>query len=325
MRIEDSDVLVELYRGAGQVPPWQGFLKRVGDRATALLLILPDGTKSPDFHRIGGQAVPFATDALLRMRYQRVYAAEELAGPRSFGFARILRVRVEGGGDAWLIVGRDGAELSAAFTLMLSGLGPHLAVAVASYLALAEMRVQAAFADRVAQKFQTGVLRLNLAGIILTASPFALDALANTETVFGQIGGKLGLPMPAAKTLADTLQDYETGTVRDAVAVQIDNLQMLIQPDQMGQNPTALVHLRAMMPPIAAAAPTLAQLAQISLSEARFALKLADGLTIAEAGAALGLTLETARNYSKQIYSKMDLRGQSDLIRYVKNSVIPLI
>ncbi len=325
MRIEDADVLVELYRGAGQVPPWQGFLKRVGDRATALLLILPDGTKSPDFHQISGQAVPFATDALLRMRYQRVYAAEELAGPRSLGFARILRVRVEGGGDAWLIIGRDGAEFSAAFTLMLSGLGPHLAVAVASYLAMAQMREQVARADRLAQKFRTGVLTVNMAGIILTASPFALQILADTETVFGQIGGKLGLPMPAAKILADTLQDFENGLVRDAVAVQIDTFQMLIQPDPMGQNPTALVHLRAMSPPIALAAPTLAQLAQITLSEARFALKLADGMTIAEAGVALGLTLETARNYSKQIYSKMDLRGQSDLIRFVKNSVIPLI
>jgi len=35
--------------------------------------------------------------------------------------------------------------------------------------------------------------------------------------------------------------------------------------------------------------------------------------------------LETARNYSKQIYAKMGLRGQSDLIRFVQNSVIPLI
>ena len=69
----------------------------------------------------------------------------------------------------------------------------------------------------------------------------------------------------------------------------------------------------------------MAQLAHITPSEARFALKLAEGLTIAEAGVALGLTLETARNYSKQIYFKMDLRGQSDLIRYLQNSVIPLI
>ena len=66
-------------------------------------------------------------------------------------------------------------------------------------------------------------------------------------------------------------------------------------------------------------------MAHITRSEARFALKLADGLSIAEAAETLGLTLETARNYSKQIYSKMDLRGQTDLIRVLENSVIRLI
>jgi DNA-binding CsgD family transcriptional regulator len=187
------------------------------------------------------------------------------------------------------------------------------------------MRETAALADRMGAKFQTGVLTLNLAGIILNASAFALQLLANTETVYGQIGGKLGLPMPAAKTLSDRLQDYENGTDKDAVAVQIENLQMLIQPYHKGRNPTALVHLRAITPSTATGATILAQLAHITPSEARFALKLAEGLTIAEAGVALGLTLETARNYSKQIYFKMDLRGQSDLIRYLQNSVIPLI
>jgi len=322
MRIEDSDVLVDLYRGAGEVPPWQGFLNRLGDRAKAVLVILPEGAKSQGFQVFpDGTDLPFTTDALLRMRYQRVYAAEELSGPRAFAFARILRVRV----DAWLIVGRDGAEFPAAFTLMMSGLGPHLTVAVASYLVQSQMRETAALADRMGAKFQTGVLTVNMAGIILTASAFALQLLANTETVFGQIGSKLGLPMPAAKTLSDRLQEYENRTDQGVIAVQIENLQMLIQPYHMGRNPTALVHLRAITPSTATGAATLAQLAHITPSEARFALKLAEGLTIAEAGAALGLTLETARNYSKQIYFKMDLRGQSDLIRYLQNSIIPLI
>jgi DNA-binding CsgD family transcriptional regulator len=321
MRIEDSDVLVDLYRGAGEVPPWRGFLNRLEDRAKALLLILPEGAISQGFQVIGGTDLPFTADALLRLRYQRVYAAEELSGPRMFQFARILRVRV----DAWLIVGRDGAEFPAAFTLMMSGLGPHLAVAVASYLEQSQMRETATLVDRLSAKFQTGVLTLNMAGVILNASAFALQLLANTETVYGQIGTKLGLPMPAAKTLSDRLADYENGTNQDALAVQIENLQMLIQPYQTGQNPAALVHLRTITPSTVTGAATLAQLVHITPSEARFALKLAEGFTIAEAGVALGLTLETARNYSKQIYFKMDLRGQSDLIRYLQNSVIPLI
>jgi DNA-binding CsgD family transcriptional regulator len=335
MRGEDSDILIDLYRGAGQVPPWQGFLRRLGDRARAVLLILPEGAKPQDIQIFSSGPpnlppdLPIASDALLRLRYQRVYAAEELAGPRAFAFARIVRVRLEGGGDAWLIVGRDSAEFSAAFTVMISGMAPHLGVAAGNYLAQSASREQTALSDRLADKVQTGVLTLNAAGLILTASPFAQQLLAKGAPLFGQIGARLGLPPLAAKILGEKLNDYQTGLDQVAVALQLAPLQVLIQPysgaDHARQNPAALVHLRLIPRPSAAGAATLAKMVQITLSEARFALKLADGLTIAEAGAAQGLTLETARNYSKQIYSKMGLRGQSDLIRFVQNSVIPLI
>ena len=328
MRIEDSDILVDLHRGAGQVPPWQAFLGRVGDRAHAVMILLPEGAKPRAFQIFGAEDLPFAAEALLRLRYQRVYAAEELSGPRKFAFARILRVRVDGGGDVWLIVGRDMAEFSAAFALMISGLGPHLGVAAAHHLALAQMHEQAALADRLAERFQTGVLTLNAAGIILTATPVALQNLAKIDTVFGQIGAKLALPPLAAKTLAAILQNYEQGGL-DVGALHLSPVQVLIQPydgaDHGRQSPIALVHLRHMAPRLGNAAKPLAQLAQITLSEARFALRLGEGLTIAEAGESLGLTLETARNYSKQIYAKTGLRGQSDLVRYLQNSVIPLI
>lgn len=329
MRGEDSDILIDLYRGAAQVPPWQGFLKRLADRATVVLLILPEGAKSPDFSVFSrdAQGLPFVAEALLRLRYQRVYAAEELPGARLLTFARVLRVRVEGGGDAWLIVGRDLADIPAAFALMMSGLGPHLSVAVSHYLAQCRIRDQAALSHHMAQKFQIGVLAVNAAGVILTASPFALQLLESSADVSGHIGVKLVLA--AADTFAQTLQNYHQGLDQAAVALQIPPLQMLIQPyfgtEYAGQNPTAVVHLRQTMRPMPNVAKSLAKMAQITVSEARFALKLVDGLTIAEAGDALGLTLETSRNYSKQIYSKMDLRGQSDLIRFVLNSVIPLI
>lgn len=331
MRGEDSDILIDLYRGAGQVPPWQGFLRRLGDRAKAVLLILPEGMKPQDIQIFssGAPDLPIAPDALLRLRYQRVYAAEELAGPRAFTFARIVRVRLEGGGDAWLFVGRDSAEFSAAFTVMISGMAPHLGVAVASYLAQSQLREETALSDSLADKVQTGALTLNVAGIILTASPFARQLLVKGAPLMGQIGARLGLPPLAAKILGDKLQAYQTGRDQAAVALQLAPLQVLIQPysgaDHARQNPAALVHLRLTPRARATGAATLAKMVQITLSEARFALKLADGLTIAEAGDALGLTLETARNYSKQIYAKMGLRGQSDLIRFVQNSVIPLI
>ena len=57
-------------------------------------------------------------------------------------------------------------------------------------------------------------------------------------------------------------------------------------------------------------------------SEARLALALSRGLTLTEAAADLGLTIETARNYSKKIYAKTGARGQPDLVRFILAGVL---
>ena len=60
-------------------------------------------------------------------------------------------------------------------------------------------------------------------------------------------------------------------------------------------------------------------------SEARLAWELAQGRTIAEAATELNLTLETARNYSKKIYSKTGARGQVELVRIILTSVLAIV
>ena len=60
-------------------------------------------------------------------------------------------------------------------------------------------------------------------------------------------------------------------------------------------------------------------------SEARLAWAMAQGRSIAEAAQDLGLTVETARNYSKKIYSKTGAGGQADLVRIIFTSVLAII
>ncbi|MEJ2459021.1 MAG: helix-turn-helix transcriptional regulator, partial [Novosphingobium sp.] len=55
--------------------------------------------------------------------------------------------------------------------------------------------------------------------------------------------------------------------------------------------------------------------------EAELAVALNEGLSIAEAAERMGLTLETARNYSKRLYAKLGVRGQAQLVRLVSDSV----
>jgi DNA-binding NarL/FixJ family response regulator len=66
----------------------------------------------------------------------------------------------------------------------------------------------------------------------------------------------------------------------------------------------------------------LAQLFDLLPSEARLALALSRGMNITEAAEDLGLTEQTARTYSKNIYAKMGARGQADLVRFIHRSVL---
>ena len=62
----------------------------------------------------------------------------------------------------------------------------------------------------------------------------------------------------------------------------------------------------------------------LSGGEAALAVGLSRGLSLVEAGAAVNLTPETARNYSKRIYAKTGAAGQADLVRMVLTGLAPL-
>ena len=65
----------------------------------------------------------------------------------------------------------------------------------------------------------------------------------------------------------------------------------------------------------------LSRLFDLPPREAALAIALNEGQTIAEAAASMGLTIETARNYSKRLYAKLGVRGQPELVRLVCDSV----
>jgi DNA-binding CsgD family transcriptional regulator len=68
----------------------------------------------------------------------------------------------------------------------------------------------------------------------------------------------------------------------------------------------------------------IAELFGLLPSEARLALLISQGASLAEAADKLAITLETARSYSKRIYAKMGVRGQADLVRSILTSVLTL-
>lgn len=68
----------------------------------------------------------------------------------------------------------------------------------------------------------------------------------------------------------------------------------------------------------------LADFFALTPSEAKLALAVCRGMTIAEAAVEHGIAEGTARTYSKSIYSKMGARGLPDLVRIVMRSVLAM-
>lgn len=68
------------------------------------------------------------------------------------------------------------------------------------------------------------------------------------------------------------------------------------------------------------ASAAVARLFGLTPQESKLALLLAAGRTIAEASEQLGVAISAARNYSKSIYAKLNIRGQSDLVRLMYKS-----
>ena len=314
-------MLVQLYRAWAQDAPWQGFLRallgQTGARDAHLLLRPNDAEDTAlDIWSAGGTALALSPDTLLRLRYMRVYSGDDYAAPQPF---RAIRTRADGGGEAWVLVQREGADFAGMVSALLSGLGPHIAVAAAQYWAAMAAKTYAAQMDSVLQRLEIAWVALSPQGAVVAASAGLGHSLIS--------GGRLRLPNAALRRVSDAQSGYRSGQAVLPIAWQDGNYQFMVQPASMG---AAVLYVQSAVPARSAAqadmaAQMLASMAQLTPAEARFAVQLAQGRSITEAGADLNLTVETARHYSKQLYSKMGLASQTAVVRRIDNSVLRLL
>jgi DNA-binding CsgD family transcriptional regulator len=149
---------------------------------------------------------------------------------------------------------------------------------------------------------------------------------------FDEAGRKVdqgGLDAPAA--YRDDLSniagkaDRASGAIAMAMGSEA-HLEVLVEPLEFegDSSPGLLLWLRSYTkhagdPPV-----HLMALHGLSRMEARLAWALCQGSSLNEAAEELGLTRETARNYSKRIYTKVGARGQADLVRLILTGIAPL-
>jgi DNA-binding CsgD family transcriptional regulator len=257
----------------------------------------------------------------------------QLLAPSGMNMLRLMRVREASGVNAWIAVSRRKGDFRAEHEALLVDLAPFLRAALRSYVALERERTNASVAGEVIRRMNFGWLTLDARGRILDADPHAEDILVASGELSRSRSGRIAARSPeVAGEIAQALQDLADDPHSRPRAIVLSRdpwLDMLLVPSSLrdrttGPAPTLVAYVHADHWSSADRCEQLGQLFDLIPSEARLALALSRGMSIAEAAEELGLTVESARTYSKRIYAKTGARGQADLVRFIHRSVLAI-
>lgn len=355
---DQRELYLPLMEGLLEDPPWQRFLanllQRTGARR-AVLALAPAGSPEPtltvradapraandpplDLHRLAAFGLfPGPT-----MRTGRVYTLGEMLdfdmparldaqrsalGAMRINHARAVRVGNPATGEAWLLLTREREDLGAADSALLAALAPHLAAALSVRAALGWAEIRAAMAESTLALLGTGEIALTASAQVLAADPEAERQLAFSAEP-GPLR-RLQLLPETARTLEATCTELAGAAPEARRLIHIGERSvrhLLLRPAPPGPGPCAVIGLVRAAPAALpdTAAQIFAALHGLSPREAALAIGLAQGETILEAGARLGLTAETARNYSKRLYAKTGAAGQAQLVALVLTGLAAL-
>ena len=352
--LDERDLLIPLAEGIRQDPMWDTFLARLRQRTQAtwaclLVRMVPTahlppitrvaaerpGLPDPDFEALSDLGlIPYAA-----LRPGRVYALEEMLDFSQEGLAdrqrtalkaagiahaRFIRVASRAQNSAWIVLLSERRPFDAEDSALLSALAPHFAVALDTLGELGACSLRRAMAEQALGLLGIGQVALDREGRVVLA-----DELAR-EVLDAQPGARLvSAPAPAAELAAACAELARSPASARRVA-RLDpsrGIDLLLRPlpAPMGSAVAAIGTIRLPQPRQSRArSEVLASLLSLSAREAALAEAMSRGATILEAGEALRLTPETARNYSKRAYAKAGVTGQADLVRKVLTGLAPL-
>jgi DNA-binding CsgD family transcriptional regulator len=258
----------------------------------------------------------------------------QLLGPSGMKFMRMMRIEEPGGVSAWLTVSRAEGDFTAADDTLIASIAPYWRAALRAYVALERERTSARVATEAINRMNFGWLTLDADGRILDADTHGEQLLAASDLLVRGRGDRLTARSPeVAKEIGhaiDALLSDPNGRPRAIVLSREPWLDMLLVSANNSHGgttrpaPRLVAYVHADNWSSADRCDQLCQLFDLIPSEARLALALSRGMSIADAAGELGLTVESARTYSKRIYTKTGARGQADLVRFIHRSVLAI-
>ena len=354
MNTGEADLLAALHDGLSDQPLWNRFLsllQGVTAVVTASLIIRP--REGPVVQFQAGEKLPIAwqdyltidDDAAPHLREGRVYTFEELV-PGTFNtrtapmldglgihHLRTLRVTDVNDSHAWLTIAGP-QDMGAASASLLSRLGPHLKIALNNLAALERERRRASISSDM-------IGRLNFGWLTIDARCRIIDQSANVQEIFRRTAlvrhGRYDRLTFASPVIERDVSALAKAFAQDphirprAFRLSQDpwmDIFVTAVPDRQSSGPSpavAMLYLSGDRWSRDDRCEQLIDLFDLLPSEARLAWAMAQGRSIAQAALDLGLTTETARNYSKKIYAKTGAGGQADLVRIIFTSVLAII
>lgn len=300
LNTQDSAVLVAIFQAVATGGDWPAMLTHIAEylRADAITLFTVHGAWDST-----GPVSDTTPDLFASLRPGRVYTGEELrdralAGSRFDKMSDLRALGLRGPADmAWIIAGRRQEVFRAVDSAALAALGPHLVQAFALAGQISSAAARADHAEQILRRLGIGRLEFDVLGRCTAQDTTARDLLARAGLSASQ------LPVQTAGLQQVT-----------------EKLELLAMPMPSGSTE---VLLRATDLPLPDAT-LIAQALGLTQAEARLARALGQGARLSDAAQALGITLETARYYSKQIFAKTGLRGQPDLMRRLWSGLLAL-
>ena len=244
-----------------------------------------------------------------------------------------MRVMESSGVNAWLMISRATTEFEAGDRALIGALAAYLRAALRNFVALERERFNASVAGEAIRRLDFGWFTLDCAGHVLDADAQGAQLLAQSGILGRNAGGRLtARPKALDREIANAVRTLSADPRSRPRAIILSRdpwLDMLLAPTHKRSisakpDPAVIAYVHGDRWSSADRCEQLAELFVLSPSEARLTLALSRGMTITEAASELGLTVETARNYSKKIYAKLGARGQSDLVRFVMRSVLAI-
>jgi len=275
----------------------------------------------------------------------RVYFYDELDGVASLEydpfreeFLRVadlehfLIVRISGssGCNIWISMTRSAGEapFNEEERALCGRLARAFTPALECYSALLDRTIQAEIYRRAADLLSFGVITVDGKGRVIRLDDAARRCIEEVPEL-SVCNGRLRASHDDKK-LQRGLSAALLGTGVEAVHLG-DNrgLDLLIvpfakRPDMEARAVRLMIYLSGRAPGNRDVAAPLAALFGLTSSQARLAMLLTRGLSLAEAASAMGITEKTARTYSKEIFLRTGTARQSELIQRILTSVVML-